>query len=306
MAIVVNGSRFVTLADEFFVNGAKVYEAYANGVKVYPEGDMPPSLEYWVEGSSFAHFQCKRNRETWIMPDWWPAEGDENYTYRYESNLPVYTFTHTDSRYGYVENVAVVSLYDTNMHRPVRANGESVVVRTSCNGTFKRAPYGDYIEGMWGAAPSAEWWEFTRSDGMLEEVYDHIDFSRQSTSSSEVNKGTWKPGIQLIDFTNLGNVEIDGKEYIPIVLGQFNSRASADNSFENGRSLPGRDWGDQGGNFRGLGSTFTGEEEVYNNRDEDSEIIRCRFASASAMSSSSNYGSLQEWAFDWLEKINAL
>ena len=37
MTIEVAGKRFVTLADEFFVNGAKVYEAYANGVKVYPD-----------------------------------------------------------------------------------------------------------------------------------------------------------------------------------------------------------------------------------------------------------------------------
>lgn len=39
MAIEVAGKRFVTLADEFFVNGAKIYEAWANGVKVYPEED---------------------------------------------------------------------------------------------------------------------------------------------------------------------------------------------------------------------------------------------------------------------------
>lgn len=35
--IVVNGAKYRTLADKFYVNGARVYEAYANGVKVYPE-----------------------------------------------------------------------------------------------------------------------------------------------------------------------------------------------------------------------------------------------------------------------------
>lgn len=51
MAIEVAGNRFVTLADEFFVNGAKVYEAYANGVKVYPDEEEPYSdlLEGYVE-----------------------------------------------------------------------------------------------------------------------------------------------------------------------------------------------------------------------------------------------------------------
>lgn len=38
MAIEVAGKRFVTLADEFFVNGSKVYQAFANGVLVYPDG----------------------------------------------------------------------------------------------------------------------------------------------------------------------------------------------------------------------------------------------------------------------------
>lgn len=36
--IVVNGHEFITLRDEFYVNGKRVYEAYANGIKVYPEG----------------------------------------------------------------------------------------------------------------------------------------------------------------------------------------------------------------------------------------------------------------------------
>ena len=36
--IVVNGHEFITLRDEFYVNGKRVYEAYVNGVKVYPEG----------------------------------------------------------------------------------------------------------------------------------------------------------------------------------------------------------------------------------------------------------------------------
>ncbi|MBQ1449366.1 MAG: hypothetical protein IIZ12_00315 [Eggerthellaceae bacterium] len=38
MAIEVAGKRFVTLADEFFVNGSQVLEAWANGVRVYPDG----------------------------------------------------------------------------------------------------------------------------------------------------------------------------------------------------------------------------------------------------------------------------
>lgn len=39
MAVVVNGKQFVTLSDEFFVNGAKVYKAFANGVQVYPDDE---------------------------------------------------------------------------------------------------------------------------------------------------------------------------------------------------------------------------------------------------------------------------
>lgn len=300
MAIEVAGKRFVTLADEFFVNGSKVYEAYVNGVKVYPEDE---SLEYWVTGESIAHYQCQRNRETWIMPDWWPAEGDENYTYRFESNLPIYTFTHTDSTYGYTQEIALVSLYDTVRGIDVRARNNSVVVRTSCSGTFKEAPYGDYIDGMWGAAPDAEWLEFERNDDLLEETGRKVDFSRKGNNNHNV---LWKPGLYLQRFTELGTIEVDGGQYSAYALVQYGSYASCANTQENGRHL------DQYGvqrdypNWRSLGATFTSEEEVYNNRGEDNEVIMCRFASAATMESTSNYSSIQEWAEDWLEKINAL
>ena len=38
MSIQVAGKTFVTLEDKFYVNGSQVLEAWANGVKVYPEG----------------------------------------------------------------------------------------------------------------------------------------------------------------------------------------------------------------------------------------------------------------------------
>lgn len=36
--VVANGHEFITLRDEMYVNGKRVYEVYVNGVKVYPEG----------------------------------------------------------------------------------------------------------------------------------------------------------------------------------------------------------------------------------------------------------------------------
>lgn len=59
MAIVVNGYEHRTLAQPLYVNGKQVMEAYANGVKVYPEGiecavwiqlDMP--IEYVEPGTN--------------------------------------------------------------------------------------------------------------------------------------------------------------------------------------------------------------------------------------------------------------
>ena len=38
MSIVVDGAEFRTLEQELFVNGAKVYEVWVDGEKVYPDG----------------------------------------------------------------------------------------------------------------------------------------------------------------------------------------------------------------------------------------------------------------------------
>lgn len=60
MAIVVNGKQFVTLSDEFFVNGAKVYAAFANGVQVYPDGSIPYKIVVEVLPDKLAYEPYER------------------------------------------------------------------------------------------------------------------------------------------------------------------------------------------------------------------------------------------------------
>ena len=56
--ISVGGHVFRTLKDEFFVNGSKVYRAYVNGIRVYPEG-LPEKIEIIVQPTK----QIYRNGE---------------------------------------------------------------------------------------------------------------------------------------------------------------------------------------------------------------------------------------------------
>lgn len=273
--ITVNGAKFRTLEDEFFVDGRKVYEAWANGCHVYPDDDYG----YEVHGNVRIDLRRMRAYETWVMPNWWNAELRIDVSFSVMSTLPIY-------RMKYLKYDIV--LMGLEGFGGVRYKGWS-------RGKIELADFGRYIMGHFGATDASNWSRY------------------QSTQSDPVEQESLGFGSEEVMVTGstigLDNAaHVDGRFYTPTAL-IVNNRSNDINHGNYEMMWPDerREGGGDGG-FARLGwngsdmySTFNGGSGT-----EPGAILTQNVGTCEVSGSACPWSGVNDWARQWIDEYQEL